>query len=277
MMIVLLVDFANLTLRHQRSASPYALVRRALLRTREAAVRVGATHIVFAFDDERLSPAFRGLPAEGRQARARQLLEGLGYPCVALAGVSADDLLLTLRDQALAQGAKRVVILSNDHDLWVAITPLCEVCTFHATHGLRLWGAAWFQRKFGITPAQISDLVALGTRFTGDHRGGAVVDGRTARSLLARYATVDHLYAQLDTVEPPALRARLAGLEAVARARQQHFRARYAQPCTLNLEPPPSAPPSVDAGLDGLDAARVLRGVAGQILDPLLASGRNQE
>jgi hypothetical protein len=256
--IVLLVDFANLTLRNHRSASPYALVRRAILRTRDAAVKVGATHIVFAFDDEHLSPAFRGRPDEGRQALARQLLEGLGYPCVALAGVSADDLLLSLRDQALAQGADRVVILSNDHDLWVSIAPHCDLCTFHATHGLRLWGADCFQRKFGITPAQTGDLVALGARFTPDRHGVAVVDGRTARQLLARYSSLDRLYAQIDTVDPPALRARLGLMEAAARERQRCFRARYTHPCALDLGCTAVSATQIDAGLRGLEVTTVL-------------------
>lgn len=239
MAVLLLVDFNNLAYTSgRRTASPHQLARRVLAKSRTPARLVGATHIAFAADNDRLNPNYAGSLAEMRFPQARTILEGLGYPCYQLAGSSADDLLVSLAIAAEAAGFERVVVLSGDRDLLAAVGGRRDLLKIHHRVGQTRyvrWTPESLSRRYKVTPDQLDDIRVLGTRQIGPRQVPAIIDGRTASALLARHGSVNALYDHLAAVGPAGLRDRLAAMEPEARRRQALLRTRAQLPCVIDM------------------------------------------
>ena len=225
----LFVDFSNFAIRSgAASLSPYGLVRRALLRTRDVVRLTHATHVAFALDPVLVSPRYAGTLDKARSSVAGRLLGELGYPTYAAGGWSADDILVSLAAQAEAAGY-HAIVTSGDHGLRRALGERTDVLEVKSRPGgVRLvWRTAQALQASGIS---VADHLALGTRQVSDRSQPAIVDGRTAKRLLVEFGSIDALYANIAAVEPDGLRARLLEMEPVARARAAHVAARAISP-----------------------------------------------
>jgi len=185
-------------------------------------------------------PAYKAQRPPLPEALAAQLdgmvrwCEAAGWPSWCAPGVEADDAIATVARAAERAGA-RVLIASGDKDFMQLVSERIGLVVPGDAAG-RSWSAAEVRAKTGVEPAQVVDWLSLVGDSVDNLPGVAGVGPKTAAALLGRFGSVDGLYANLPSVEPAGLRARLADAEAAVRRNQQLIRLRDDVPGLLPLE-----------------------------------------
>jgi DNA polymerase I len=140
-----------------------------------------------------------------------QLIRVLGLPLISESGIEADDVLGVLAQQAAAQGF-RVVIATGDKDMAQLVNEHITLENTMTDTRLDVQGVI---EKFGVTPEQIIDYLALIGDSSDNIPGVSKVGPKTAAKWLAEYQTLDNLIAHADTIKGKIgdnLRASLAFL-----------------------------------------------------------------
>jgi 5'-3' exonuclease len=181
-----------------------AALRNALASFRRLLYDHAPTHVLPAFDAgghtwrHDLYPAYRAdrapMPPELRERLPEffGMLGNIGLHVVSVPGVEADDVIATAVVRWLSEGRGEAIVASTDKDLHVLIE-----------HGALVWDhfksewhdAVWVKAKFGVTPAQLVDYLAL----TGDSADGvpgvSKIGSKKAAQLLSAYGTLDRVMA----------------------------------------------------------------------------------
>jgi DNA polymerase-1 len=138
-----------------------------------------------------------------------EILEALGIACVRADGYEADDVIATLAERSRS-GHRPCWIISGDKDILQLVggnvrllaqekgsSSLCEYSreTIHETRG--------------VYPEQIVDYLALTGDSSDNVPGVRGVGDKTAVKLLAKYGTLDAIYAHLSAIEPESLQKKL--------------------------------------------------------------------
>ena len=124
------------------------------------------------------------------------IVAALGFPILRVPGVEADDVIGTLARQAQAQGIE-VLVSTSDKDMAQLVSPLVTLIN---TMSNTVMDRAGVIEKFGVTPEQIIDFLAL-TGDTVDNVPGVPKCGpKTAAKWLAEYPTLDELIANADKI-----------------------------------------------------------------------------
>jgi len=142
------------------------------------------SHVLAAFDFGGHTWRHDAYPAY-RQHRAPM-------PVVSVPGVEADDVIATAVGRWLGDGRGEAIIASNDKDLHVLIA-----------HGALVWDyfkgewhdSAWVERKFGVPPAMLADLLALAGDAADGVPGVSKVGTKTAAKLLLAYKDLEGVMA----------------------------------------------------------------------------------
>ena len=119
-------------------------------------------------------------------------LEGWGLRVVSLPEVEADDVIGTVVLRWLAEGRGEATVATTDKDLHPLIAD-----------GARVWDHfkgewhdhAWVERKWGVPPEQLPDLLALMGDATDSIPGVSKVGAKTAARLLRTYGNLDAIMA----------------------------------------------------------------------------------
>jgi DNA polymerase-1 len=119
-------------------------------------------------------------------------LEQAGLRVVSLPGVEADDVIGTVVLRWLAEGRGEATVASTDKDLHGLIA-----------QGARVWDHFksewhdhdWVERKWGVPPEQLPDLLALMGDATDSIPGVSKVGMKTAARLLRTYGNLDAIMA----------------------------------------------------------------------------------
>ncbi|HBI22492.1 MAG TPA: DNA polymerase I, partial [Legionella sp.] len=139
------------------------------------------------------------------------VLRAMGFPLLIIDGVEADDVIGTLARQATEAGMP-VVISTGDKDMAQLVN---EHVTLINTMSRQTLDIAGVKEKFGVTPGQIIDYLAL-VGDTSDNVPGVPKCGpKTAAKWLSHYQTLDQLVADSDAIPGKIgeyLRASLAQL-----------------------------------------------------------------
>lgn len=115
-------------------------------------------------------------------------LEAMGLRVVSVPEVEADDVIATAIRRWLKEQRGDAVVASTDKDLHVLIAD-----------GARIWDhfknewhdRAWVERKFGVAPESLTDLIALMGDATDGIPGVTKVGIKTAARLLRAYGTLE--------------------------------------------------------------------------------------
>jgi len=183
---------AEMALRHSLSSF------RKLLTTHQP------THVLAAFDfggttwRHALYPRYR----EQREAMPLALKDGLpdfqarlaewGVHAVSIPDVEADDAIATCVLRWLSEARGEAIIASTDKDLHVLIADGALVWD----HFRNEWhDHAWVEAKFGVSPEQLGDLLALSGDAADGIPGIAKVGVKTAAKLLQSYGNIDRIMA----------------------------------------------------------------------------------
>ncbi|MEN6486772.1 MAG: DNA polymerase I [Syntrophobacteraceae bacterium] len=183
----------------------------------------------------------------------RELVKVHGIPQMELQGYEADDLIATLTHWGLERELN-VVIVSGDKDLHQLIRDP-EVLQWD-TQRDRVFDEAGVLERFGVTPRQMADYLALVGDSTDNVPGVKGVGEKTARELISRWGTLDGIYEHLDDIASASVRKKLAEGRDLARLSHDLVLFREDAPVGDRVEafvPAPALKPELVALYDELD------------------------
>ncbi|MCL2487388.1 MAG: DNA polymerase I [Oscillospiraceae bacterium] len=149
----------------------------------------------------------KGMPDELRSQLPilKELLGHMGLRVVECAGFEADDILGTLARAAAGQGGE-AVIATGDRDALQLVGSAVSVLLAATKMGrpeTTLYDEAMVEATYGLRPEQLLDLKALMGDASDSIPGVAGVGEKTAQALLTQFSTLDALYEQIDSADPP--------------------------------------------------------------------------
>jgi DNA polymerase-1 len=117
----------------------------------------------------------------------RETIEALGWPCVVVDGVEADDVIGTLARHASARGVKTMVS-TGDKDLAQLVNEQVTLVNTMSNERLDIEGV---KTKFGVPPDRIVDYLALMGDTVDNVPGVEKVGPKTAAKWIAEYGSLD--------------------------------------------------------------------------------------
>ncbi len=117
----------------------------------------------------------------------RKTIEALGWPCVVVDGVEADDVIGTLARHASARGVKTMVS-TGDKDLAQLVDEQVTLVNTMSNERLDIEGV---KTKFGVPPDRIVDYLALMGDAVDNVPGVEKVGPKTAAKWIAEYGSLD--------------------------------------------------------------------------------------
>ncbi len=117
----------------------------------------------------------------------RETIEALGWPCVVVDGVEADDVIGTLANHASARGVKTMVS-TGDKDLAQLVNEQVTLVNTMSNERLDIEGV---KTKFGVPPERIIDYLALMGDTVDNVPGVEKVGPKTAAKWIAEYGSLD--------------------------------------------------------------------------------------
>lgn len=148
---------------------------------------------------------------------AKEQLAADGFPVWSVKGFEADDLIATAVTRALALPNVSVLIVSADKDLLQLVGP--RVRAKSARDG-SIADETAVGAKFGVMPSQMRDYLCLVGDASDNVKGAKGIGPKKAGELLARFGTLDAVYAGLAEKGaaamgiPPAMTAALKEFQA---------------------------------------------------------------
>jgi len=136
----------------------------------------------------------------------KQVVQFSGVSQMELQGYEADDLIATLVEWASPKDLD-VVIVSGDKDLHQLIHDP-EIRQWDPQND-RLFTEDVVRERFGVTPRQIVDYLALVGDTSDNVPGVKGVGEKTARQLLQTWETLDAIYDNLDSISPDSVKKKL--------------------------------------------------------------------
>jgi DNA polymerase-1 len=168
----------------------------------------------------------------------RELVGSMGIATLTCPGYEADDVIATLCGRLRAAGCE-VVIVSGDKDLAQLLAPGVRIYNLARDEW---WDEAGVPARLGVSAAQVADLLALAGDAADNIPGVRGVGPKAAAALLAEFADLAAIYADLDRVAAlpvrgaKGLRAKLeAGREAALLSRRL-VELDAAVPCAVSLD-----------------------------------------
>ncbi len=131
----------------------------------------------------------------------RRLFQALRVPLLEVPGFEADDVLATLVER-VRELSIDVVLVTSDKDMLQLVSPRVRVFSTPGRGGERvILDEAAVKEKWGVTPGQIPDVLALMGDSIDDIPGVPGVGEKTAVKLIAQYGSVEQLYENLHLVQ----------------------------------------------------------------------------
>lgn len=149
-----------------------------------------------------------------------ELVPHMGFPGVSLPDTEADDLMASYACAARSRGDE-VVLATNDKDLFQIVDDKVKVYTTNKTElatpkdTFALLGAEAVLKKWGVTPAQIADILALVGDAVDNIPGIAGLGAKGAAALIVEHGSVERVLENVDQIKKEGLR------EKIRAARQQ--------------------------------------------------------
>jgi DNA polymerase-1 len=133
-------------------------------------------------------------------APLKEIVAALGWPILEIEGVEADDVIGTLAREAERENV-RVVIASGDKDLAQLVGPSVTIVNADPRTGEReVLDEAGVEKKFGVPPRRIVELLALVGDSVDNVPGVEKVGPKTAAKWLARYGSLEELARRADEI-----------------------------------------------------------------------------
>ncbi len=130
------------------------------------------------------------------------MLKAMGLPVLMAPGYEADDIIATIALQAAGDGLD-VRIVSSDKDLFQLLGDRVKMIRPSKGNDLENEiGPEYLRERFGLTPDQIVDLLAMMGDSSDNIPGINGVGEKTALKLLHEYGTLDKVIENADRIQP---------------------------------------------------------------------------
>ena len=152
----------------------------------------------------------------GQIEPVERMAQALGLPVIEIPGMEADDVMATLARRAERDGFD-VVLVTGDKDLVQLVSDRVRILA-----PLRRGeDYAWIDRdavleRWGVPPEHIVDLLALMGDTIDNVPGVPGIGEKTADELMRGFGSLEGIYANLESVKKPSVRARLEAHRAQA-------------------------------------------------------------
>lgn len=169
----------------------------------------------------------RGLPPDDLEPQfglCIELTRAFGVAVYEQERYEADDLLATLATQLAARGA-RVVVVTSDKDLAQLVREDGRIVVHDLARGVTL-DAAGVRARFGVSPDQIPDYLALVGDVVDDLPGVPGVGPRTAAAALTAFGSIEHIPGDPRGWEGLPVRGAARAAAAIAAHRERALRIR---------------------------------------------------
>ena len=123
--------------------------------------------------------------------------EALGVPIITQERFEADDVIGTMAERAAAEGYG-VTIVTGDKDFFQLVRDGIRV--YNPRDEGTFYDAAGVKEKFGVTPDQVVDVLALMGDMIDNVKGVPGIGEKGARDLITTYGTLDALLAQASEI-----------------------------------------------------------------------------
>lgn len=178
------------------------------------------THVAVCFDSK--GPTFRNELYAGYQENrpkaddrlvsqmylVREMLDSAGISRYEMPGFEADDLLGTIAHQY--GNTIKIDILTGDKDILQLVTDTVSVIMLKTGLSKIVVYTPLLVKEFlGVHPNQIPDLKGLMGDSSDNYKGIHGIGPKSASELLKEHATLEDLYAHLDTVKSDKIRTAL--------------------------------------------------------------------
>lgn len=146
---------------------------------------------------------------EPQLARIKEFIDLIGIRRVELPGYEADDIVGTLARTAAAAGAE-VFCITSDKDYFQLVTDRVKILRPGKDSGeYDVYDAAAVKEKFGVFPAQVTDMLALTGDSSDNVPGAKGIGEKTALPLIEKFGSLESLYERLAEVDKDSVRKKL--------------------------------------------------------------------
>jgi DNA polymerase-1 len=138
----------------------------------------------------------------------------LGFASLSLPNTEADDLMASYSCAAIGMGHE-VVLATNDKDLFQLVCDGVKIYTTNKTDfaspkdTFALLGCESVQKKWGVNPEQIGDVLSLIGDSVDNIPGVPGLGAKGAATLLQTHGSIDALLANIEAVKPERTREKL--------------------------------------------------------------------
>src|SRR5262252_4518900 len=134
--------------------------------------------------------------------------EALGVPIITYVRFEADDVIGTLAEKAAAEGYA-VAIVTGDKDFFQLVGD--GIRAYNPRDEGTWYDAAGVKEKFGVTPDQVVDVLALMGDTIDNIKGVPGIGEKGAKELIGKYGSLDNLLAHAAKVSHKRYREGLLG------------------------------------------------------------------
>ncbi len=145
-----------------------------------------------------------------------QIIAAMGLPVVVISGVEADDVIGSLAQEAANQGVQ-TLISTGDKDMAQLVNDKVTLLNTMTDTSMDIDGV---KAKFGVTPEQIIDYLALMGDKSDNVPGVESVGPKTAVKWLEQHGTVEEVIANADQVKGKVGEKLRAGIEMLKLSKQ---------------------------------------------------------
>jgi len=143
-------------------------------------------------------------------ARIKSLIDYLGIPQIELPGYEADDIIGTLAKAASRKGIE-VACVTSDKDFYQLVDDNIKILkpTQKSAEDFEIIDYSGVNKKFGVLPEQVIDVLALIGDTSDNIKGVAGIGEKTAIPLIQKYGSLTGLYEHLPEISSLTTRKKL--------------------------------------------------------------------
>jgi|WetSurMetagenome_2_1015567.scaffolds.fasta_scaffold00130_34 DNA polymerase I len=138
----------------------------------------------------------------------RKLVDVFNIPALIQPGLEADDIIAHVTTAAAKEGFE-VFLVTRDKDLMQLVGPRVRMLSFESSGGIEEIGPQQVREKFGVSPSQVRDLLALMGDASDNIPGVPGVGPKTAQKILEKAGDIDRLLSDPSCIDNEKLRAKI--------------------------------------------------------------------
>ena len=142
-------------------------------------------------------------------AKIKEVVEVLNIPVYSLAGYEADDIIGTVAKHAAANGMTAYMVTPDKDYVQLVDENINIVKPGKSAEEIALFDIERVRKDYGFEPLQMIDYLALVGDSSDNVPGVKGIGEKTAVPLIQKYHSVENIYAHIDKITPPGVKAKL--------------------------------------------------------------------